>query len=161
MSLTAPTLPCPHCGVPLGDLHEVLGGFYQGRCLHHGRQTVRGEPRPMAVPEPAPQPLRDEGLARATDPETSKAAAESIDPRGQQQQLMRALLRIGIGCRYELARESGLTEYQAGRRLSELQQAGLIYWTGQVRPGETGRSQSVWAATEAGERWLLGPEGIA
>lgn len=144
------TLDCDLCGKALGDLRVTFAtDWYVGRCIVHGTRRVHHR-QPV---------LAGHGLARSSDPETSKAAAESVDPEGQQGQLMRALIRLGTGTCYELAREAGLNEHQAGRRLSELNRSGLIFWNGETRPGETGRQQSVYEPTDAGERWLLALEG--
>ena len=143
---TVETVRCDLCAYQLADVTATTASnVFRGRCLTHGRRTIL---------------LRSTGLARATDPQTSQDAAESINPRGQQEKLLRTLAHMTDANRYELAQAAGLTEYQAGRRLSELNDSGLIAWTGEVRPGATGRSQSVWKVTQAGYRWLQGPEGL-
>lgn len=91
-----------------------------------------------------PGALPAQGAARSTDPATSSAAARSVDPRGQHREIMRLLRELGSANRYEIASAGRLTEYQVGRRLSELEQAGLIQWTGVTRAGSTGRSQRVF-----------------
>lgn len=147
---------CDLCEYELGDLRVTLAtDIFEGRCLRHGKRRVRAGGQP-AIPRPVATttPLRPVGLARSTDPDTSHAAAESINPRGQQERILRTLASLGDGNRFEIATAGDLTEYQAGRRLSELSDAGLIAWTGEVRPGETGRAQSVWRVTQAGYRWL-------
>jgi hypothetical protein len=85
-----------------------------------------------------------QGLARRTDPQTSQDAARSIDPSGQQAAILRTLAYLVEANRYEISRACGLTEYQAGRRLSELERDRRIIWTGRTRAGESGRQQRVW-----------------
>lgn len=155
-------LSCDLCEYELADVRVTIAeDIFEGRCLRHGRRRVRRGGKP-AIPRPTATvtPLRPVGLARSTDPETSQEAAESINPRGQQERIVRTLIHLVTANRYEISEASGLTEYQAGRRLSELSDAGYIAWTGEVRPGATGRPQSVWRVTQAGYRWLLGPEGL-
>ncbi len=98
------------------------------------------------------------GLARRTDPATSWEAARSIDPTGQQQAILRTLAYLIEANRYEISRACGLTEYQTGRRLSELERDRRIVWTGRTRPGESGRQQRVWTmpATEPVQADLWG-----
>ena len=91
-----------------------------------------------------PSPLPDHGLARTTDPETSKAAAASIDPRGQHALILGTLRTLGKANSADIAAASGLTEHQTGRRLPELERAGAIRWTGAVAPGPSGRAQRVF-----------------
>lgn len=89
------------------------------------------------------------GLARRTDPPTSHAAAYSVDPTSQQGAILRTLAYLIEANRWEISRACGLSEYQAGRRLSELERDRRIVWTGRTRPGATGRQQRVWT-TAAG-----------
>ena len=103
---TVETVRCDLCAYQLADVTATTASnVFRGRCLTHGRRTIL---------------LRSTGLARATDPQTSQDAAESINPRGQQEKLLRTLAHMTDANRYELAQAAGLTEYQAGRRLSEL-----------------------------------------
>jgi len=128
---------CPDCGAAAAVVETLLGGYVKAKCWGHGTFT--------AMDVPAPMPIASRGVSRRSDPETSRLAAESVDPSGQHAALLSALSRIGEGSRRELSEASGLTEYQAGRRLSELERAGEIRWTGETRPGESGRMQRVWA----------------
>jgi hypothetical protein len=84
------------------------------------------------------------GLARRTDPWTSRAAARSVDPSGQWATIIRTLERIGEANSWELSLACPLTEHQLSRRLSELERDRRIVWTGRTRPGASGRAQRVW-----------------
>ena len=90
------------------------------------------------------EPPAPHGLARRTDPATSWAAARSVDPSGQWAVILRTLAELGEANRWEISRACSLTEYQAGRRLSELERSHRILWTGRTRPGASGRQQRTW-----------------
>lgn len=90
---------------------------------------------------PAPLPLWL--AARNTDPETSRAAAASIDRRGLCAILERA---------YREAGASGLTDSEAAERVgidgawkrcSDLRRLGIIVPTGATRTAPSGRQQQV------------------
>lgn len=91
--------------------------------------------------------------SRSTDPDTSKEAAISIDPKKD----MFKLLRV-----FELKRRAGLTSEEASakagitdgwRRVSDLKMLGLIEATGETRKSsKTGRSCQVLRITEKGIR---------
>lgn len=77
--------------------------------------------------------------ARQSDPQTSKAAARSLDPRGQLGILSRA---------YEAAGPRGMTDEEAAlttglasawKRCSDLRRLGFIVATGETRTGSSGR----------------------
>ena len=77
--------------------------------------------------------------ARQSDPPTSKAAARSLDPRGQLGILSRA---------YEAAGPRGMTDEEAAlttglasawKRCSDLRRLGFIVATGETRTGSSGR----------------------
>jgi len=80
------------------------------------------------------------GLARRTDPQT------------------RTIAYLIEANRYEISRASGLTEYQTGRRLSELERDRRIEWTGRTRPGATGRQQRVYTVAAIVEPLTLWPK---
>jgi DNA-binding MarR family transcriptional regulator len=94
-------------------------------------------------------PLRSVGLARSTDPETSREAADRMDPSGQHRVLLEAFERIGPANLSVIAPAAGLTEHQVSRRLSELEAAGYIRWTGETALGPSGRRQRVLGLTGA------------
>lgn len=89
---------------------------------------------------------------RFTDPDTSHEAAAMIAPvlRPEQARVF-GLLRSALTA-YEIAtnlRWQGFPRDQScvAKRLSELRDLGLVYDTGQRRPGRTGRPLIVWART--------------
>lgn len=96
----------------------------------------------MRAPVPPLGGLFAQSHARATDPATSKRAADSLDPRS----LMHRLARV-----YEAAGAAGLTDEEAAsragiptawKRCSDLRRLGWIKATG-TRIGSTGREQMV------------------
>ena len=85
--------------------------------------------------------------ARSTDPATSRAAAESLDPKNQLRVFEDVFLR---------AYPEGLTAEQAAlrtpygtsngnytKRVSDLINQGRVEPTGETRPGSSGRKQRV------------------
>lgn len=83
---------------------------------------------------------------RRTDPDTSRAAAESM--YGAIESILRRLLDAfrdrGPMTRTEISAIVGLTDYQASKRISDLKNAGAIVDAGERRPGPSGRAQIVW-----------------
>ena len=85
------------------------------------------------------------GLARATDPETSKEAAQSVDPSRLEKIVLDVIKSFPEGCicqdiEHALPhiRTSSITP-----RLRPLIKKGLIVDTGEKRPGFSGRNQRV------------------
>ncbi len=83
---------------------------------------------------------------RATDPETSRlASVDTPTKANNRQKAYEALQRLGEGTRSEIAREAGLADDSTtSRRLSDLEELGLIVKTGETRRGASGAAQSVW-----------------
>ena len=77
--------------------------------------------------------------ARSSDPQTSKAAARSVDPRGQLGILSRAY--AAAGARGLTDEEAALTTglASAWKRCSDLRRLGFIVATGETRTGSSGR----------------------
>lgn len=110
-------------------------------------------------------------LARATDPDTSHAAAAAVDGSPRRESQLRALLTA-----YSAAGRSGLTDEHAARvsgvgtdgghytkRCSDLRRLGYIAprlndddGTPMTRPGSSGRAARVCAVTGSGHAALLG-----
>lgn len=93
----------------------------------------------------------EEAHARLTDPDTSHAAAASVNVRRSQQQVL-ALLREGPATDQHLATrayERGLTISPSGlrSRRHELVDAGLVEDTGLRERLPSGRHAAVWRAT--------------
>jgi hypothetical protein len=126
-------------------LQVLLGGYGRARCLTDGEVIVRARELSPVITSP----LRPEGLARSSDPETSREAAARMDASGQHRALLEAFERIGPANMSRIAPEAGLTEHQTSRRLSELEAAGFIRWTGDTELGPSGRRQRVLALTGA------------
>lgn len=120
---------------------------------------------------PGQTPNVETPAARATDPETSHAAAEDITASGvRQEQQARALAAVrafpGMTS-HELAAAARIDRYELARRLPEVRAAGLIHNTpDHARPADpvTGR---LWPAkrtcAESGRpamTWEPGPEPL-
>lgn len=99
------------------------------------------------------------GLARASDPDTSKAAAEALRPKSLRYRL---LLKYASGW---AAAADGLTDEEASamanvgnggwKRCSDLRRAGLIAPTGSTRPSRlSGRDCQVCSLTAQGREAL-------
>jgi len=88
------------------------------------------------------------GLARATDPETAKEAAESVDPSRLEKIVLDVIKSFPDGCISQDV-EHMLAEYRASSitpRYRPLMKKGLIVDTGEKRPGFSGRNQRVMKA---------------
>ena len=88
------------------------------------------------------------GLARATDPETSKEAAQSVDTTKLEQIVLDTIRSFPQGCISQDV-ESELAQYRASSitpRYRPLMKKGLIMDTGEKRPGFSGRNQRVMKA---------------
>lgn len=100
--------------------------------------------------------LQDPGLARASDPPTSKAAAVSLDVGSHRALILRTLSRLsGPANRDSIAALSHLSPYETSKRLPELRRLGLIEERGTL-VGYSGREQAAFRITEAGLRVLRG-----
>lgn len=108
---------------------------------------------------PSPEPRE---LARTTDPDTSHAAAASLDA-GRAGTMRRKLLDA-YGERHEAltaeeaAERAGYTKADgAWKRVSDLIRSGLVRDTGERRPGTSGRDQRVLRITDVGLKvWARG-----
>lgn len=98
-----------------------------------------------------PKPALWSGLARATDPATSKAAAEKIAPKlGDLQRAVLELVRSMPGrTRNELAQAMNWHPSEVSKRLPELERNGLIRRGTERVCSVTGRACATWTATDA------------
>lgn len=90
---------------------------------------------------------RPESKARASDPETSHAAArQSRGLAGEHhRRILRALQHVlEDGTAEDLARVTGMETHQVNRRTGELLSAGLIELTGEARKNSAGRMMRVF-----------------
>lgn len=87
-------------------------------------------------------------LARTTDPDTSHEAAESaVESAHTDRTKALALLRVrGPMTPYEVNALCGWDYPRANRRMSELERAALIAWTGATRATPSGRQSRVMRA---------------
>lgn len=81
-------------------------------------------------------PLVRHMLARASDPQTSKAAAEKVSSfaSGHRAAIL-AALEAGPAGQTELARRAGMTVAQVSKRLPDMRRDGLIERTGREIAG--------------------------
>jgi predicted ArsR family transcriptional regulator len=91
----------------------------------------------------------DPPAARASDPKTSHAAAaQAKDLQGQHQRLILACLeQHGALGKDGIASRTRLDGVQTCRRLTELERAGLIRWTGRKVRSTAGRDEREWCKT--------------
>jgi hypothetical protein len=92
--------------------------------------------------------LMTTGLARATDPQTSKDAAKTVDASKMEKIVLEAIRGFPDGCISQEV-ECVLAQYRSSSitpRYKPLLKKGLIVDTGEKRPGFSGRSQRVMRA---------------
>jgi predicted Rossmann fold nucleotide-binding protein DprA/Smf involved in DNA uptake len=92
--------------------------------------------------------LFDDGpaLARAGDPVTSQSAAARVrEFAGQHHRAIIEALREAPGGPSTIAQRSGLVAHQVGKRIHELEKAGLIKQTGRLVESASGRQEREWA----------------
>lgn len=85
-------------------------------------------------------------LARASDPETSKAAARSVTPRmkNEHEGLILVALECGPAGKTRIAHLTGLTDQQVIRRMATLERDGLVVRTGREVLSAAGRAEKEW-----------------
>lgn len=84
--------------------------------------------------------------ARRDNLQTSKAAAASMQVAAQSLagRVLASLRAQGPATASELSRRLELTQYQTGKRISDLRNANMIEASEETRPGPSGRAQTVW-----------------
>jgi hypothetical protein len=90
-----------------------------------------------------------ENMARCTDPDTSKAAAASLDPTKLESEVLAAIKSFGTnGCISDQieAKLSHIKCSSVTPRYAKLAQKGLIRDSGERRVALSGRQQIVWVA---------------
>jgi hypothetical protein len=94
-------------------------------------------------------------LVRASDPQTSRAAALATPElkRTNRLALLRAYAR-GPATDFEAGELAGIEYHERSRRGSDLRRAGLIVPTGDLRPSPMGKPARVCAITAAGRQQL-------
>lgn len=90
------------------------------------------------------------GLARGSDPDTSHAAAGSVDATEMEARVLAAIRKFPEGCiGDQIERElPSLRIWSISPRIKPLIKKGLVVDTGQRRPGASGRGQRVVIASE-------------
>lgn len=86
--------------------------------------------------------------ARATDPETSHAAAASLDATPVEAAMLRSLLG-GPASIEEIARRTGIDQITVSPRVKPLRTKGLVRADGKIK-NPSGRQAFQWALTPAG-----------
>lgn len=112
---------------------------------------VPGLHRPPSEEVPMNQielPFDAHKLARTTDPSTSKEAAMACkELRGEHHAIVLAVLDSVVDANAdEIAARCELDRHQIGRRLNELERAGLVWRTGVTRPTATGRAAMCYSS---------------
>ena len=126
---------------------EAVYRFPSGSTLHIG-----GLDKPARLFSTQP-PLITPALARQNDPDTSHAAARSLDgkPVARMAQLVyRAIKASGANgaTGWEMAASTGLERDSITPRIPRLVELGLVVDSGARRAVRGKRSETVWAATE-------------
>jgi hypothetical protein len=110
-------------------------------CKRDGGEHVAGCFREPSRPLPPDPPI-----ARTTDPDSSRAAAEAITRSGERQRQTSEVLRLVREhpgrTSLELTRFTDLDRYQVARRLPELEQ-GLRIRKGEIRACTVGNRPAV------------------
>jgi DNA-binding MarR family transcriptional regulator len=90
----------------------------------------------------------EQAHARSTDPETSHAAAASVDCPPLDRKLHDGLKLLGSygATSEELADQLNLRLVSVSPRLRPMERRGLVRETEERRPGASGRLQIVWVA---------------
>ncbi len=87
----------------------------------------------------------DPPRARRVDPETSHAAAASaVELAKRHHALILEALKHGPAGASVLSTRIGLDAHRVGKRLCELERAGLIRLTGRTVPSASGRQEREW-----------------
>jgi DNA-binding MarR family transcriptional regulator len=93
--------------------------------------------------------------ARRSDPDTSHAAADSMDPTRLNKLQRKALVALvvcqGQGTNDEIVELSGETWQTITPRMRPLERRGLVRRSGERR-ARSGKMQTVWEITDAGRR---------
>jgi DNA-binding MarR family transcriptional regulator len=91
-------------------------------------------------------------LARKSDPITSHASAAKAQPcaESEARDVLIALVHIGRGNSREIANGNSAFRFIAAKRLTILEERGLVERTGIERDPITNRECVVWRATDAG-----------
>jgi len=92
---------------------------------------------------------------RPGDGHTSHDAALSFTPEklsDGRRQVLTALVNAGAAglTDFELEIRTGRKQTSFGKRRGELRDAGLVEWSGETRPSDTGTLSKVWRATDLG-----------
>jgi predicted Rossmann fold nucleotide-binding protein DprA/Smf involved in DNA uptake len=101
----------------------------------------------LAIDFDAPPIYRPERAARRSDPATSHKAAQqaralAADHHGR----ILAALQRGPAGKSAIAARIGLDGHQVGKRMAEMQRAGLVKLTGATVTSESGRAEREWVA---------------
>jgi predicted transcriptional regulator len=110
---------------------------------HPGQLSFLEEPSP----EPAKQPAREIGAYRNTDPDTSEAAAKSLDVTKLEAKIYEAIKsRPGGLTTREMAAVLGIDWGSITPRCKPMEAKGKIYRTDERRRWKSGRYGIVWKA---------------
>lgn len=133
------------------------------QCEHGARKIFCGQCNPL----PAPPSLKDvialtesdypadlmsmthttPGMARATDPETSRKAAASVDTGKFERAVVDALRSNPDSSIQDVVEITGECYRSISPRFAPLRRRGLIYVSGKKRAAQTGRTVQTWRAS--------------
>lgn len=105
---------------------------------------------PMFGPPPRPRKKRQSGLARNTDPESSKLAAKNVRTETLRALIVRALRdNLGGLTTAQIAVGTGRSLVSISPRMKPLQREGIVVDDGTTRKNSSGAWAIVWKLTTA------------
>lgn len=137
--MTVPS--CPGCRVTTRPASFGLFVIHEPGCAAEGLLRARAAHLKVVA-----------ATARRTDPDTSQAAAAQARRHSQRDELLvlHTLAQLGPSTDHEIADHCGRLQTSLGVRRKALVDRGLVEWSGQKRPTQTGVLARVWQLTEAG-----------
>jgi hypothetical protein len=131
------------------------------QCEHGVRKIFCGQCNPIqsAVPKHPISPTEPDdpadlypmthvtpGMARATDPKTSREAAASVDTGRFEQAVVDALRSYPDSSIQDVVEITGERYRSISPRFAPLRRKGLIYVSGKKKAAQTGRTVQTWRA---------------
>lgn len=134
----------PKSTKPVSEYQLTLFGRSVGEALKIQQDAPKAAQQKRGPPKPI---VRETGLARNTDPDTSQAAAQSFDPTRLEAVVLEVLRQHKEGLTStEVADILGIGLWSISPRLRPLANKGLIRDSGRRKEGASKRKQIVWVA---------------
>lgn len=93
-------------------------------------------------------------LARSTDPRTSHAAEQSLDPSDMERLVLDTLRKFTLGATsHRIEQQLQLPHESVSPRIRPLVRKGLVRDSGRTEPGPSGRQRIVWEAVPPLTTW--------